>query len=303
MKMLISFRTPLMLITVTAVATADAASINRDAATNRVIEYDVSGRAPDEEVVPGGLETGLGLQLPAGAELVVGDYVQTTFSCEDEQHQKYGYYADVDNNCKVFHVCNPIRSPSSSPQHLQQYPDVNVLQYSFYCGNGTVFDQFSMTCAFEDDAIPCNNSPEFFYLNDNLGIEDAPLLTDNDIARKMALIEASRGQQSTQTEASPTQPPVDEVVSGSDESTLSTKAPFRAQTPSYGKRHSPPQAKRPLDSPQQKQTKPSPQQQQSQSKRPAHQPKYSTVSTVQPSTHTGKDQTTIANTSITTSIS
>lgn len=57
--------------------------------------------------------SGPGLKLPAGAELVLGDYVQTTFSCEDEEHQRYGYYADVDNNCQVFHVCNPVQLPTS----------------------------------------------------------------------------------------------------------------------------------------------------------------------------------------------
>lgn len=67
----------------------------------------------------------------------------------------------------------------------------------------------SMTCAFEDDAIPCSNSPDFYYLNDNLGIEDALHLTDEDVAKKAALLGASRGQQQNRPEISP---PMDEVT-------------------------------------------------------------------------------------------
>lgn len=44
----------------------------------------------------------------------------------------YGYYADVDNECQVFHVCHP-------------YVDGDLLvklrMFSFICGPGLVFDQ------------------------------------------------------------------------------------------------------------------------------------------------------------------
>lgn len=74
--------------------------------------------------------SGPGLQLPAGAELVLGDYVQTTFSCEDAEHQRYGYYADVDNNCQVFHVCNPVQLPT--PKDKRAEPGTPIWPYYYY---------------------------------------------------------------------------------------------------------------------------------------------------------------------------
>ncbi|OQR72319.1 hypothetical protein BIW11_03790 [Tropilaelaps mercedesae] len=98
------------------------------------------------------------LQLPAGAELIIGA-VKTSFRCP----MQYGYYADVDNDCKVFHVCNPI------PQTHR----VKMQKYSFICGNLTVFDQFSQTCTLLENAIPCGSATDFFYLNERIGQEDA----------------------------------------------------------------------------------------------------------------------------------
>lgn len=44
--------------------------------------------------------------LPDGAELIVGP-IKTTFKCPE----KYGYWADVDNDCKIFHICHPVDYP------------------------------------------------------------------------------------------------------------------------------------------------------------------------------------------------
>ncbi|XP_003746840.1 uncharacterized protein LOC100900463 [Galendromus occidentalis] len=153
------------------------------------------------------------IQLPDGAQLVVGD-IRSTFNCEGN---RYGYYADMDNNCMIFHICNPV----------QQEGRESVLQYSFYCGNQTVFDQLSMTCAFPDDAIPCENSVDFFYLNDNLGIEDAPLHTSQDIEKKEAFVLAARAPRpTTEVTTTPWTTPRPQNV--------------RAQTPPYGKRNQKP---------------------------------------------------------------
>ncbi|KAH9361165.1 hypothetical protein HPB48_003027 [Haemaphysalis longicornis] len=83
----------------------------------------------------------------------------------------------------------------------QQLPDLPRLQRgdargrqhggaadSFLCGNQTVFNQLSLTCAFAEEAVPCNNAPDFFYVNDNIGVETAPFLTDNDVQRAAQLI-------------------------------------------------------------------------------------------------------------------
>ncbi|QQP52938.1 Putative LOC100898776 [Caligus rogercresseyi] len=46
-----------------------------------------------------------------------------SFSCDG---QAYGYYADVDNNCQIFHICLPIEDD------LGQI--IETAQYSFVCG-------------------------------------------------------------------------------------------------------------------------------------------------------------------------
>jgi len=43
------------------------------------------------------------LNLPSGASALLGG-ITSAFSCLD---RPYGYYADQDNSCRVFHVCNP----------------------------------------------------------------------------------------------------------------------------------------------------------------------------------------------------
>ncbi|GIY01995.1 chitin-binding type-2 domain-containing protein [Caerostris darwini] len=57
------------------------------------------------------------------------------------------------------------------------------MHYSFFCGNQTVFNQLTLTCAFPEDAVPCQNARDFYYVNDNIGIEDALFLRDEDVAR------------------------------------------------------------------------------------------------------------------------
>lgn len=113
-------------------------------------------------------------ELPADAELVVGSY-QTTFSCEGF---KYGYYADTDNECKIFHICHEVELADGTKQ---------LNHWSFFCGNQTVFNQLTLTCAFPEEAVPCQNAKDFYYVNDNIGNEDAPFLTDDDVARGQAL--------------------------------------------------------------------------------------------------------------------
>ena len=35
-------------------------------------------------------------------------------------------------------------------------------KYSFVCGEGTVFDQQTLTCNFPEDAFPCEESPSLY---------------------------------------------------------------------------------------------------------------------------------------------
>ncbi|UYV70734.1 hypothetical protein LAZ67_8000402 [Cordylochernes scorpioides] len=70
------------------------------------------------------------LGLSGGYESVVKN-IDTSFSCEGRAE---GYYADVNNDCKIFHRCVPIRS----------YNGIDVAyikRYSFFCPLSTQFDQ------------------------------------------------------------------------------------------------------------------------------------------------------------------
>lgn len=89
--------------------------------------------------------------LPGGSDEILEKPYKDSFSCEG---QGYGYYADVDNNCQVFHICLPIEDNEGK---VTEYA-----KWSFVCGNGTVFDQQSLTCNHKDDAFPCAESPSLF---------------------------------------------------------------------------------------------------------------------------------------------
>lgn len=117
--------------------------------------------------------------LPAGAELLLGDII-SSFHCIGD-----GYYADVDNDCKIFHVCHTMT-------HADGYREMR--QYSFFCGNQTVFNQLSFTCAHEEEAVPCQNAPDFYYLNGNIGDDTAPFLVDDDMERGANAIAAKKGR-------------------------------------------------------------------------------------------------------------
>lgn len=123
--------------------------------------------------------------LPDGAEIIVGS-IKTTFQCPSASHS--GYYADVDNACKIFHVCHPVT-------HADGYSE--TLQWSFFCGNQTVFNQLTLTCAWPEEAVPCNNAPDFFYVNQNIGQEDALFLKDDDVAKANQVIQAAYGSRRT----------------------------------------------------------------------------------------------------------
>lgn len=113
--------------------------------------------------------------LPDGLEYI--PQVNPSFTCSAP-----GYFADVDNDCQLFHVCIN-----------QEFPDgkQELAQYTFACGNQTVFNQFSMTCAHPSESIPCASSSEFFFLNERLGNEKALLHEDADVEKAAALLTKS----------------------------------------------------------------------------------------------------------------
>ena len=63
--------------------------------------------------------------LPDGADLLVGS-IRTNFACPQGA---VGYFADTDNDCKIFHVCNTV---------VEEDDSGTTQQYSFLCGNQTV---------------------------------------------------------------------------------------------------------------------------------------------------------------------
>merc|ERR1719312_1572023 len=91
--------------------------------------------------------------LPASAADLLDAPYDYGFNC-DQQDAGYGYYADVNNGCKVFHICVPIYDNEGGLDRMDKY--------SFVCGEGTQFDQSTLTCNFKEDAFPCEESPSLF---------------------------------------------------------------------------------------------------------------------------------------------
>ncbi|XP_047513485.1 uncharacterized protein LOC125055197 isoform X1 [Pieris napi] len=96
------------------------------------------------------------LNLPANATSI-RENITDTFSCEN---RVYGYYADVDNDCQIFHVCLPSQTQSGR----------NVTyRWSFICPAETVFNQEVLVCTRPIDSIPCEDSPAYYDLNMEIG--------------------------------------------------------------------------------------------------------------------------------------
>jgi len=93
-------------------------------------------------------------QLPADAEFLLSAPLQTTFSCDN---LPYGYYADMDNNCQLFHVCFPVADEIGAL--------VETAHFTFVCGNETIFSQESLTCVHSADAFPCDQARTLFELS------------------------------------------------------------------------------------------------------------------------------------------
>ncbi|GFX04437.1 chitin-binding type-2 domain-containing protein [Trichonephila clavipes] len=108
--------------------------------------------------------------LPEGAELLVGP-IRSTFQCFAN-----GYYADTDNNCQIFHICSSTDSVDGTRTQMQ---------YSFLCGNQTVFNQLTFTCTYAEDAVPCVHAQDFYYLNSHIESDDPEIhfLDDQDVQR------------------------------------------------------------------------------------------------------------------------
>ncbi|XP_066596442.1 uncharacterized protein [Prorops nasuta] len=95
-----------------------------------------------------------GLELPDNATSIRENIVDT-FSCAN---RIYGYYADVENECQVFHVCMPQTR--------------GALRWSFICPMETVFNQATFVCTRTEDSIPCEEAENYYFLNEDIGKEE-----------------------------------------------------------------------------------------------------------------------------------
>nr|XP_045612065.1 U-scoloptoxin(01)-Cw1a-like [Procambarus clarkii] len=85
---------------------------------------------------------------------VLGAEPARSFECAG---RNYGYYADVPTDCRVFHVCLPISDDLGEV--------VETAQFSFFCGNQTVFSQESLTCSHPLEAFPCEQAETLYDLS------------------------------------------------------------------------------------------------------------------------------------------
>lgn len=93
-------------------------------------------------------------ELPHDVDLFLRSELQYSFSCEN---LPYGYYADVENNCQLFHVCYPVTDEIGAL--------IETAHFTFICNNQTVFSQDSLTCVFQGDEFPCDQAPTLYELS------------------------------------------------------------------------------------------------------------------------------------------
>ncbi|KAK3886868.1 hypothetical protein Pcinc_008981 [Petrolisthes cinctipes] len=98
-------------------------------------------------------------QLPGGFRIAPG------FTC---QGREYGFYADVENNCRAYHVCQPVQD------EFEQV--VDEAHYTFLCGQDTVFDQEQLACSQLSEAFPCSEAPNI-YESSNIPLRFPPTTT------------------------------------------------------------------------------------------------------------------------------
>nr|ATU82869.1 secreted Chitin-binding peritrophin-like protein [Pristhesancus plagipennis] len=85
------------------------------------------------------------------------DIPLTSFSCQD---RPIGYYADVETNCQVYHMCGE-----------------GGRQYSYTCPNTTLFHQRMLICAHWYQ-VNCNRSMADYSANLLIGQRDKPFVED-----------------------------------------------------------------------------------------------------------------------------
>lgn len=78
--------------------------------------------------------------------------LQGNFSCYE---RRYGYYADIQKKCAMFHLCYPVKDSNTN--------EIVYQRFSFACSDNSIFDQQHLLCLDENSlATKCENSPDFF---------------------------------------------------------------------------------------------------------------------------------------------
>ncbi|XP_054735865.1 cytadherence high molecular weight protein 1-like [Anastrepha obliqua] len=141
------------------------------------------------------------LTLPSNATSIRTD-ITDNFSCDDKV---YGYYADVENDCQIFHVCLPVTYADGKE---------NTFRWSFICPEETVFSQDSFTCMRREDmAITCEDSVNYYELNRNFGNTEEQSANSNNMPDTEEQAEAQQPepvkptQQEVQQAAAPQEEP------------------------------------------------------------------------------------------------
>ncbi|KAK2702865.1 uncharacterized protein LOC136042310 [Artemia franciscana] len=93
-------------------------------------------------------------------DIPVSKRFPTTFRCAG---RRAGYYADVETDCRTYHVCNPTIDESGRRV---------VDRYTFLCEGNNIFNQDSLTCASEEESLPCEFAPALYNINEIHGSKD-----------------------------------------------------------------------------------------------------------------------------------
>lgn len=135
------------------------ASMNRQKRQSDDYEYESDGPTQD----PISAQLGLVADSKTIRENIVDE-----FTCEG---RSYGYYADVANDCQLFHICYPVAYPDGQEE---------MFKWSFICPNQTIFDQANLVCSFPLDAIPCEEAPNFYDGPDSINSRFGEKITEED---------------------------------------------------------------------------------------------------------------------------
>lgn len=113
-------------------------NLNRNSATTQ------DPLADSEPALYGSVAGAPGVDFPAYTRIP-----KTSFTCEGKGYD-FGFYADEEAQCQVYHVCWSGR------------------RESFLCGVGTVFNQAILTCDYWH-SVDCSKSSQFYNANSELG--------------------------------------------------------------------------------------------------------------------------------------